>query len=54
MNEQILTLCESCKSDLEIGGYRVKPVTGKTTTDKKPACEICGHKFGGTVKQYLS
>ena len=51
MTERILTLCESCKSDLEIGGFRVKPVTGTTTTEKKPACENCGQKIG--AKQYL-
>ena len=53
MTERILTLCEVCKSDLEIGGFRVKPVTGKTTTERKPACENCGQKIGGTAKQYL-
>lgn len=53
MTERILTLCEVCKSDLEIGGFRVKPVTGKTTTEKKPACENCGQRMGGMCKQFI-
>lgn len=53
MTEKILTLCDVCKSDLEIGCFRVKQINGNTTTEKKPACENCGQKIGGTAKQYI-
>ena len=53
MTERILTLCEKCKSDIEIGGFRVKAINGKTTTEKKGECENCGQREGGTVKQYI-
>ena len=53
MAEQILTLCETCRDDLEIGGFRAKPVVGKSTTEAKKECENCGKRCGGDLKQYI-
>ena len=53
MADQILTLCEKCAEEIKSGGFKVKPVAGRTTTDKKKACENCGQRMGGTVKQYI-
>ena len=52
MAERILTLCTACKAELEIG-YRVKPISGPTSTEKKKRCEQCGQSYGGTCKQYI-
>lgn len=53
MPERILTLCETCAGEMKIGGFRVKQITGKTTTEKKPACENCGQRMGGMCKQFI-
>ncbi len=53
MEDKILTLCATCAEDIKIGGFRVKPITGKTTTEKKKECENCGQHVGGTCKQYI-
>lgn len=52
MAERILTLCEPCAEEMKIGGFRVKPINGRTTTEKKKACENCGQSMGGTCKQF--
>lgn len=53
MSERILTLCDTCAEEMKIGGFRVKQITGRTTTEKKPACENCGQRMGGTCKQFI-
>jgi len=53
MAERILTLCDTCAEEMKIGGFRVKQITGRTTTEKKNACENCGQRMGGTCKQYI-
>jgi len=53
MAERILTLCDSCAEQMKIGGFRVKPITGRTTTEKKKACENCGQRMDGMCKQYI-
>lgn len=53
MADRILTLCDTCKELYEIGGFRVKPITGRTTTEKKESCENCGQRMGGMCKQYI-
>lgn len=53
MAEQILTLCDKCAEDMKIGGFRVKQINGRTTTEKKKKCENCGQSFGGTCKQFI-
>lgn len=53
MAERILTLCSACAEEMKIGGLRVKPITGKTTTEKKVSCENCGQRMGGTCRQYI-
>lgn len=53
MAERILTLCDTCAEEMKIGGFRVKQITGRTTTEKKNACENCGQKMGGTCKQFI-
>lgn len=53
MAERILTLCSACAEDMKIGGLRVKPITGRTTTEKKVSCENCGQRMGGTCKQFI-
>lgn len=53
MAERILTLCSACADEMKIGGFRVKPVSSRTTTEKKPACENCGQRMGGMCKQYI-
>lgn len=53
MAERILTLCDKCAEDMKIGGFRVKQISGHTTTEKKKACENCGQSMGGTCKQYI-
>ena len=52
--DRVMTLCETCRDDLEIGGFRVKLIVGETTTEKKTVCEFCGQKFGSmAMKQYI-
>lgn len=53
MAERILTLCDKCAEEMKIGGLRVKPITGSTTTAKAKACENCGQRMGGMCKQYI-
>lgn len=53
MADRILTLCDKCAEEMRIGGMRVKQVSGRTTTEKKNACEFCGYAYGGEVKQYI-
>lgn len=53
MAERILTLCSACAEDMRIGGFRVKQISGRTTTEKKKACENCGQSMGGTCRQYI-
>ena len=53
MAERILTLCDTCAEDMKIGGFRVKQITGRTKTEKKPACEYCGQRMGGMCKQFI-
>lgn len=53
MPEKILTLCDACAEQMKNGGFRVKPITGRTTTEKKKACENCGQRMGGMCKQYI-
>lgn len=53
MAERILTLCDTCAEDMKIGGFRVKQITGRTTTEKAKACENCGQTMGGMCKQYI-
>lgn len=53
MTEQILTLCDACKSDLEIGGFILKPASESDKAKTKEACENCGKKNGGTAKRYI-
>lgn len=53
MAERILTLCDYCANEMKLGGFRVKAINGRTTTEKKKKCENCGQGFGGMVKQYI-
>ena len=53
MAERILTLCDKCKADMEAGGFRVKQINGRTTTEKKKKCENCGQIYGGMCKQFM-
>ena len=53
MADKLLTLCEACAKEMRIGGMRVRPIPGKTTTEKKRECENCGQHVGGLCKQYL-
>ena len=49
----IVTLCEMCRREYS-EMFTVKPVPGKTTTEKKNCCEKCKRKFGPfDLKQYL-
>ena len=52
MAERILTLCSACAEEMKVGGFRVKPITGRTTTEKKPACENCGQRMGGRISRF--
>ena len=53
MADRILTLCDKCAEEMRIRGMRVKQVSGRTTTEKKNACEFCGYPCGGTCRQYI-
>ena len=53
MAERILTLCDACAEEMKIGGFRVKPITGRTTTAKKDNCENCGQRTALVGKQYI-
>ena len=53
MAERILTLCDACKAEMEIGGFRVKQVPGRTTTEQKKKCENCAQTKGGSLRQYI-
>jgi len=53
MAERILTLCDKCAADMKIGGFRVKQISGSTTTERKKTCENCGQRMGSTCKQYI-
>ena len=53
MAERIMTLCDKCAEEMKSGGLRVKQINGHTTTEKKPACENCGQRVGGMVKQFI-
>ena len=53
MAEKILTLCDKCAADMKIGGFRVKQISGSTTTERNKTCENCGQRMGGTCKQYI-
>lgn len=53
MAERILTLCDTCAEEMKIGGFRVKQITGRTTTEKAKACEYCGQRMGGMCKQFI-
>ena len=53
MADRILTLCDKCAEEMRTGGMRVKQISGRTTTEKKKACEYCGQRAGGTSKQYI-
>lgn len=53
MADRILTLCSKCAEEIKIGGLRVRPINGRTTTAKAKACENCGQRAGGTCKQYI-
>ena len=53
MAERILTLCDKCKADMEAGGFRVKQINGRTTTERKKKCENCGASMGGMCKQFI-
>ena len=50
----ILTLCEQCR-EIYADGFRMKPITGRTTTEKQKKCEHCGRSFSSPydLKQYL-
>lgn len=50
----VLTLCEVCRAAYA-EDFTLKTISGKTTTEKKKACEKCGRKFSGPfdLKQYL-
>lgn len=49
----IVTMCDLCakeKSEM----FRLKPVAGKTTTEKRQKCEFCKKSFpGNLLKQYI-
>lgn len=53
MAERVLSLCDKCAEEMKIGGFRVKPISGRTTTEKKKACENCGQRMGGMCKQFI-
>lgn len=53
MAERVLTICDKCAEEMKIGGFRVKLISGRTTTEKKKACEGCGQRMGGTCKQFI-
>lgn len=53
MAERVLTLCDKCAEEMKTGGFRVKPISGRTTTEKKVSCENCGQRMGGTCKQFI-
>ena len=52
MPERIITLCDKCAAEMK-NAYKVKPVVGRTTTERKKKCENCGQSYGGTCKQYV-
>lgn len=53
MADRIMTLCEKCADEMKTGGMRIKQVQGKTATEKKKACEYCGNRAGGMIKQFI-
>ena len=50
----ILTLCEQCRG-IYSECFRLKPISGSTTTEKKKKCEKCGRSFShqADLKQYI-
>lgn len=50
----IVTLCEMCRG-VYAEAFKLKPISGKTTTEKKKKCENCGRSFSMPcdLKQYL-
>lgn len=50
----IVTLCEPCRQ-IYADCFSVKPISSKTTTEKKKKCEKCGRSFShpADLKQYL-
>ena len=49
----IVTMCEMCAKE-QSENFRLKPVAGKTTTEKKKKCEFCKKPYrADLLKQYV-
>ncbi len=50
---QVVTMCDFCRQEQSFH-FRIKPITGKTTTEKKKKCEFCKKPYPSDfLKQYV-